>query len=162
MGTDGQEIRVQKGIQRILEERGLWPSAGMNLECQKPKCGLCQEIANCKVCIKGMKCDACKKKRKEKTQQHSGDCGPARKCDACQELKNNPCPCCVVRQRCSRCEAAWKSKCDDCESLPPKCSSASNGQFILAYSSLIANRLIHRLLCSPPPFHATRLLGPAM
>lgn len=51
---------VQKGIQRILEERNLWPEKGLNMECLKPKCFNCEVAANCKMCEKGHRCDSCK------------------------------------------------------------------------------------------------------
>lgn len=120
----GQPERVQKGIQRVLEERGLWPATGLNLECPKPKCGRCQEAANCKECIKGTRCDSCKEKKKHSSQQ----CSPARICDACQQRKAR-CHC-VPKKYCSHCEDIRKAKCKDCESLPPKCSSTSNGQLV--------------------------------
>jgi hypothetical protein len=119
----GQSKRVQKGIQRVLEERGLWPSTGLNLECSKPKCGPCQEAVNCKVCTKGTRCDSCKEKK-----VHSGQCGQTRVCDACQQRKAR-CRC-VPKQLCFRCEEIRKVECADCESLPPKCSSTSNGQSV--------------------------------
>jgi len=117
----GQSKQIQKGIQRVLEERGLWPETGLNLECSRPKCGPCQETMNCKVCTKGIRCDSCKEKK-----THSGKCGQTRICDACQQRKTR-CRC-VLKQRCSRCEDMRKAKCADCESMPPKCSSTSNGQ----------------------------------
>lgn len=56
--ADGSQ--VQKGIQRMLEEAGLWPQKGLNLECSKPKCFNCEVAANCKICVKGHKCKTCK------------------------------------------------------------------------------------------------------
>ena len=47
----------QKGIQKVLEERTLWPQRGLKLECPKPKCFNCEVMANCKDCIKGHRCD---------------------------------------------------------------------------------------------------------
>lgn len=58
---------IQKRIQKVLEERGLWPAKGLKLECTKPKCFNCQVVADCKICIKGHKCDPCKI-----SKQHSG------------------------------------------------------------------------------------------
>ena len=49
----------QKGVQRVLEERGL-PDGGLNLECPKPKCDNCQLMAACKSCVKKQTCDSCK------------------------------------------------------------------------------------------------------
>lgn len=143
----GQESHIQKGIQRVLEERGLWPLTGLKLECPRPKCEPCQEAINCKICIKGTKCNSCKEKK-----EHTSKCGPTRACDACQERKER-CSC-VPKQRCFRCEVMRKAKCADCESLPPKCSSTSNSESILHPYSLLANHSIHRLLCPPPALHA--------
>ena len=69
----------QKGVQQVLEERQLWPQQGLKLECSKPKCFNCEVMANCKICIKGHKCDTCKAPK-----NHSFTiCSKARKCDAC-------------------------------------------------------------------------------
>lgn len=51
---------TQKEIQRILEEQRLRPAKGLNLCCFKPKCFNCQIATNCKICIKGYKCDTYK------------------------------------------------------------------------------------------------------
>lgn len=58
---------IQKGIQRVLEERSLWPAEGLNLECSKLKCFNCQVIADCQICVKGHKCDLCKAPRCRKS-----------------------------------------------------------------------------------------------
>lgn len=50
---DEERKWVQKGVQCIVEERQLWPTRGLNLECPKPKCFNCQVAADCKICIKG-------------------------------------------------------------------------------------------------------------
>ena len=42
---------VQKGVQRILEERKLWLIGGLNLECAKSKCFNYEVASSCKVCI---------------------------------------------------------------------------------------------------------------
>jgi hypothetical protein len=123
----GHSKQVQKGIQRVLKERGLWPSTGLNLECSKSKCGPCQEAVNCKVCTRGTRCDSCKEKK-----VHSSKCGLTRVCDACQQRRAR-CHC-VPKQYCPRCENMRKVKCADCESLPPKCSSTSNGQSALVHT----------------------------
>lgn len=57
---DESKRLIQKGIQRVLDERNLWPANGLNLECSKPKCFNCQVIADCQVCVKKHKCDLCK------------------------------------------------------------------------------------------------------
>ena len=51
---------IQKGIQKVLEERGLWPAKGLNVSYLKPKCFNCQVVVDCKICVKGHKCDTCK------------------------------------------------------------------------------------------------------
>ena len=51
---------TQKEIQKVVEERGLWPAKGQNSSCPKPKCFNCQVAADCKICVKGHKCDTYK------------------------------------------------------------------------------------------------------
>lgn len=114
--------RTQKGIQRVLEERDLWPTGGLNLECSKPKCFNCQVAADCKVCTKGHKCDLCKAPR----IHSASDCSKNRKCDACADREKNCC--CVSKKYCSTC-AIKKGKCGDCEDLPPKCATDSKSFF---------------------------------
>lgn len=60
-------------------KRQLWPQQGLKLECPKPKCFNCKVMANCKICIKGHKCDTCKASK----NHSSTSCSKARKCDAC-------------------------------------------------------------------------------
>jgi len=115
--TRGSQVRVQKGIQRVLEERGLWPSGGLRLDCRKPKCLRCQDIATCKVCIKGKMCDSCKT---EKVHTNS-KCTPRRPCDGCVQRKDL-CQC-VPKKFCPSCEDKQNGKCQECENLPPKCTS---------------------------------------
>ena len=112
--------RTAKGIQKVLEERGLWPEEGLNLECPKPKCLNCQQVAECKVCVKGHKCDLCKVPR-----QHSGSisCSKSRRCDACVSREERFQ--CVAKSYCSSC-LTRKKKCGDCEQLPLKCISEGN------------------------------------
>ena len=47
----GQSTTIQKGIQAVLVERGLWPQEGVRLGCEKPKCTSCQTLTTCRVCI---------------------------------------------------------------------------------------------------------------
>ena len=122
----GALIHVQKGIQQVLEERKLWPRSGLNLECPKPKCATCLDIATCKKCIKGIRCDSCK----EKKVHSSNKCAVGRLCDECERQKAR-CQC-VPKQFCKRCQSKQKGKCQDCESLPPKCDS--DGQFYTPYT----------------------------
>ena len=109
---------TQKGIQRVLEERNIWPYKGLNLECSKPKCFNCEVAANCKICEKGNKCDSCKAPK-----NHSSDnCSKARKCDACtnREMIYT----CVTKKYCAT-FSIKKGKCAYCEDLPPKCTTNS-------------------------------------
>ena len=52
LNSKGVEIRIQKGIQQVLEKRNLWPSKGLKLKCPKPKCNCCVEKRKCKECVK--------------------------------------------------------------------------------------------------------------
>lgn len=106
-GPDGKWI--QKGIQKV------WPAKSLKLECTKPKCFNCQVVADCKICIKGHKCDPCKI-----SKQHSGSTtySKNRKCDACA-FREEHCQC-VTKKYCATCSVK-KGKCVDCEDLPPKC-----------------------------------------
>lgn len=49
---DEQGKIVQKEIQKVLEERNLWPTRGLKLECTKPKCFNYQIVSECKICIR--------------------------------------------------------------------------------------------------------------
>ncbi len=51
---------ISKEIQRVLEERNLYLSKGLNLKCSKSKCFNCQDTTECKICIKRHKCELCK------------------------------------------------------------------------------------------------------
>ena len=88
----GEKTRVQKGIQRVLEERGLWPDTGLRLEYAKPKCPECQDMSSCRMCVKGNRCASCKEKR-----QHSGDCSSQQVCNARIQPKER---CRCVRKEC--------------------------------------------------------------
>lgn len=110
----GQTTQVQKGVQRILQERELWPERGLRLECPTPKCGTCIEISKCKECEKAKRCDSCK----EKKIHSSSQCTPQRRCDACVTRRNN-CAC-TVKTFCTRCARKSGQKCEDCEELPER------------------------------------------
>ena len=114
----GEKKKVQKGIQRVLEERGLWPNTGLRLECAKPKCSECQDMSSCRMCVKGSRCASCKERR-----QHSGDCSSQRVCDACIRRKERCI--CIRKEYCPRCSEKRTKKCVACEELPPKCSTNS-------------------------------------
>ena len=115
---DGGMKRVQKGIQAILEERGLWPEKGLFLERAKPKCDSCQNMTNCHMCVKGTRCNSCKE-----TKTHSSKCSPKRLCDECVRRKER-CTC-IRKEYCPRCKELRANKCIVCEDLPPKCSTGS-------------------------------------
>lgn len=116
---------IPKGIQRILEERNLWPDSGLNLECLKPKCYNCQRMTDCKICVKGSQCQRCKS-----PVIHSAICSKARKYDACVQRKIS-CQC-VAKQYCAQCSSK-KGKYMDCEDLLPRCSSEGMIFFLLYY-----------------------------
>lgn len=117
--TNGAEpVKVQKGIQIVLEERNLWPQKGLRLECEKPKCQTCEEMSNCTMCSRGHKCDSCKVEK----EPHSGTCSKKRICDVCDRRKER-CRC-VSKIYCTRCkEKNTRKSCEECESIPPKCTS---------------------------------------
>lgn len=107
---------IPKGIRRVLEERNLWPSGGLNLECPKPRCQGCQAAPECEICIKGHRCDLCKAPR----QHSSTNCSKNRRCDACVQ-REEQCQC-VAKKYCDSC-SIQKGKCGNCEELPPKCTA---------------------------------------
>lgn len=109
---------IPKSIQRVLEEKRLWPESGLNLECLKPKCYHCQSMVDCKSCVKGSQCQRCKI-----PVIHNAFYSKARKCDTCIQRKAS----CqyVAKQYCTKCSSK-KGKCMDCEELPPQCISEGN------------------------------------
>lgn len=109
---DEQGKIVQKGIQLVLEERNLWPTRGLKLEYTKPKCFNCQMLSECKICVKGHKCELYKAPK-----QHSGStkCTKNRKCDACAS-REEQCQC-VTKKYGSTCSVK-KGKCGDCMEFP--------------------------------------------
>jgi len=42
--------KVQNGFQYVLEERGLWPEGGLQLECSKNLCASIELAKNCHIC----------------------------------------------------------------------------------------------------------------
>lgn len=112
--------RIQKGIQKVLEEIKLWLSGGLNLKCPKPKCFNCQVAAEYKIWVKKHNCELCKVPK-----QHSGTatCTKNRRCDACAHREEN-CQC-VAKKYCTTC-AVKKGKCADCKELLPKCTTDGN------------------------------------
>lgn len=57
----------QKGIQKVLEERNLWPIKGLKLACPSLKCLDCQIAAEYKHCVKQTQFEGCKN-----LKEHSG------------------------------------------------------------------------------------------
>ncbi|KAI0993286.1 hypothetical protein K3495_g14898 [Podosphaera aphanis] len=110
-------MRVQKGIQIVLQERGLWPESGLPLECPKPMCTNFQGLVNCQSCITGRKCELCK----QPISHSSPHCSRSRRCDACTERSNRSAY--VPKKLCELCLAHRASRCGDREALPPRCSS---------------------------------------
>ena len=117
---------LHKGIQKVLEERKLWPSKGMLLECPRQRCSKepCQNSLRCKACIKGSRCQSCREKK-----VHSGNCTPKRIRDSCYRRKER-CRC-VQKKTCESCKKRQREGCKDCDALPPKCNSES--QFSSSY-----------------------------
>ena len=79
LNSKGVEIHIQKGIRWVLEERNLWPSKGLKLECPKPKCNCYFEKTKCKECIKAKRYESCK----EKKEHNNPKCTSQRRFDAC-------------------------------------------------------------------------------
>src|SRR5439155_19491211 len=69
---------VPKGIQKVLEERGLWRS-GLKLECLKPQCDDYERHSKCKKCVKGSICNQCHEKK-----ECSGPCRYYKRCSECE------------------------------------------------------------------------------
>lgn len=109
--------RVQKGLQRVLEEQGLWPASGLRLECPKNLCEKCSAVKNCRLCVSRHKCTECKKKK-----ICSGPCSRRRKCDKCERRRT--CQQCTTRERCTRCTEYGSCRhCITCSNMPARCSS---------------------------------------
>lgn len=111
--NDKNEL-VPKGIQRILEERGLWPAKGLNLSCPKPKCFNFQVSAEYKIYTKGHKFDICKEPRQWSSTNYSKN----RRCDACVH-REEICQC-VSKKYYAIC-IRKKGKCENYEDLSPEC-----------------------------------------
>ena len=119
LNSERVEIRIQKGIQWVLEERNLWPSKGLKLECPKPKCNCCVKKTKCKECVKAKRCESCK----EKKEYSNLKCTSQRRCDACV-IKRNICTC-TVRILCVQYNKNTVKNCEDCDELPEKHESTS-------------------------------------
>ena len=114
LNSEGVEIRIQKSIQRVLEERNLWPSKRLKLECPKPKCNCYVEKTKCKECVKAKQCKSYKKKK-----EHSNPkCTSQRRCDA-YVIKRNICIC-TLRILCVQCNKNTVKNFEDCDELLEK------------------------------------------
>lgn len=110
----GQTTLVPKRVQHVLQKRGIWPETGLKLECPKPKCKACIDMAKCKSCTKAQRCDSCR----EKKFHSSFQCTAQRRCNACVLQRNN-CTC-TVKLFGERCKQKQGLKCEDCNDLPER------------------------------------------
>lgn len=122
---------IQKGIQGVLEDRGLWPAQGLPVECPRVQCALCQAMNDCQSCVKGQRCEPCKLA----VTDSSADCSKSRLCDACA-ARSRQCSC-RQKQYCDPCAARRAKKCGDCEMLPPRCSYQERGERLSEYTSYL-------------------------
>ena len=150
--TTGQSNRVQKGIQAILEERGLWPKKRLRLSYDQPKFANCQSLTTCTVCVKGRKCEPCKE-----TKEHKGRFTKQRVCDTCDNRKSR-CQC-VTKKYCVQCkEITLQKNCIKCEKISSKCATESKffnllfNYLLLLYSNIITGCCAHRILSLQPDF----------
>ena len=139
---------IPKGIQKVLEERNLWPFGGLNLEFLRPKYCNCQVVAECKICIKKHKYELCKIPRQDSgTATYTKN----RRCDTYAHREEN-CEC-VGKKYCTTC-AIKKGKYANCKKLSPKCTTNGNFFLIINYYMLInlLNYCVHHLLWVQPDF----------
>ncbi len=134
---DTNSSRTQKKVQRVLKKQKLWPAKELNLEYLKPKCFNCQFAADSKIFVKSHRRDFCKASR----QQSSLICSKTRWCDLCIH-KGKLCRY-VIKKYYVTFEVK-KKKFEDCESLPPKCST--NSKLNRKLVNLVIN-FDFRLLC---------------
>ena len=101
------------------------------MECLKPKCFNSQVVAECKIYVKGHKCELCKISR-----QHNGTatCTKNQRCDACAHGEEN---CQYVGKKYCTTYPIKKGKCADYKELPPKCTTNNNSFLIINYYMLI-------------------------
>ena len=139
---------ILKEIQRVIEEKNLWPFRGLNLECLKPKCFNYQVVVECKICVKRHKYELYKILR-----QYSGTatCTKNRRCNTCAQREAN-CQC-VGKTYCTTC-AIKKGKCANWKKLLPKCTTNGNFFLIINYYMLInlLDCCAHCLLSIQPDF----------
>ncbi len=99
---------TQKNFQKFLEERGLLPAKVLNLSCLKPKYFYCQVAADCKIFVKGYKCDICKLPRQFSSLSCLKNCQFDEylyREEICQYVSTKYCAVCTVK----------KEKCGDCK-----------------------------------------------
>ena len=149
--NDKNEL-VPKGIQQILEERGLWPAKKLNLSCLKPKCLNCQVSAECKICVKGHKCNTCKGPQ----QCSSTNCYNNWRCDACVHKEEI---CQYVSKKYFAMYIGQKGKCGDYKDLPPKYTTNDNNLLIRLLSLLI---YLFNLLCQASSFNSAWFSSPKL
>lgn len=148
-------VLVQKDVQMILQERGLWPAKGLKLVCAAPECLTCQTFAKRKAYTKGSRCSSCLEKK-----VHSNKYTVKRLCDECRQRKER-CTC-VTKKYCEKCAGRIGKKCLECKKLPPKCTL--NGTILswvfLSVEDLILRALIDccskRLLSIQPDFETQK------
>ena len=104
-----------KGIQKILEERGLW-RPGLKLECPSPKCDDCERRAKYASCKKGVICQQCRRKK-----QCTGACTRNNKCGECK--RRAECKDRKKKEYCDDCAHHTGRKCKSCAELPARCSA---------------------------------------
>ncbi len=110
----GKSTTVQKKIQAILVERGLWPSERVRLVFDKLKCTTCQALSICGICVTGRKCNSCKE-----AKNYSRKYTKQSICDTCL-LQKERCEC-VAKKYCARCKKiSIQKSCSEYEKMPPK------------------------------------------
>ena len=127
----GRSTTIQKGIQAVLDEQGLYPQGGVQLECEKPKCTNFQTLTTCRICIRGRKFDSCKE-----TRQHNGKCIKQQVCDACN-LRMERCKW-ITKTYYTRCkEISLQKSCFDVKKIPLNVVQRVSYYEIISYIILI-------------------------
>lgn len=137
----GEPIKIQKGLQQVLNERGLWPIGGLRLECPKNLCSKCQSVKNCRICQKGTRCEKCRQKK-----VCTGPCTNRRKCDGCERRRT--CTDCVSKHKCEYCMSYTVKNCFQCGEMPVKCTGNREFTIFLLQQLYYMLIILYRLLCS--------------